>query len=161
MGQYYKAIILAEKSENSNEFICTWLEPLGNSEGSKLTEHAYLTSKTVATVEIQISPEGTHYKSRVVWAGDYADPEPRAGTNLYEAADEMRLTSVGCIHVPTPYRFIVNHTKRQYVDRDKSTVLHPLPLLTAEGNGRGGGTKGGRGGGSAVRSGGKRHRHSE
>lgn len=31
----------------------------------------------------------------------------------------------------------------------------------AGGNGRGGGTKGGRGGGSAVRSGGKRHRHSE
>ena len=42
------------------------------------------------------------------------------------------------------YRFIVNHSKRLFVDKTKvptkdGFTLHPLPLLTAEGNGRGGG----------------------
>jgi hypothetical protein len=37
------------------------------------------------------------------------------------------------------YRYLVNHDTRQYVDKDKAGDVHPLPLLTAEGNGRGGG----------------------
>ena len=32
-----------------------------------------------------------------------------------------------------------NHTKKQYVDKTKFKCYHPLPLLLAEGNGRGGG----------------------
>ncbi|KAH3691136.1 hypothetical protein Pelo_19957 [Pelomyxa schiedti] len=37
------------------------------------------------------------------------------------------------------YRYIVNHSKRQYVDKSGclSLSIHPLPLLLAEGNGRG------------------------
>jgi hypothetical protein len=35
------------------------------------------------------------------------------------------------------YTYIVNHTKRVYVK--KGTGVHPLPILTAEGNGRGSG----------------------
>jgi hypothetical protein len=35
------------------------------------------------------------------------------------------------------YTYIVNHTKKVYVK--KTDGLHPLSLLTAEGNGRGGG----------------------
>jgi hypothetical protein len=41
------------------------------------------------------------------------------------------------------YRFIVNHTKKLYVDKNLGLTgsydFHPLPLLTADGNGRGGG----------------------
>jgi len=36
------------------------------------------------------------------------------------------------------YHFLVDHTSRQYVDKRKCR-LHPLPLLTCEGNGNGGG----------------------
>ena len=42
-------------------------------------------------------------------------------------------------------RYIVNHTKKEYVDKkecpkDKDGwIIHPLPLLTAQGNGQGGG----------------------
>jgi hypothetical protein len=39
--------------------------------------------------------------------------------------------------VIVPYTYIVNHTKKVYVK--KTGDLHPLPILTAEGNGRGGG----------------------
>lgn len=42
------------------------------------------------------------------------------------------------------YRFIVNHTKEEYVNKNtvpsiKGWRVHPLPLLTCSGNGRGGG----------------------
>ena len=42
------------------------------------------------------------------------------------------------------YRYIINHSKKQFVDKTKAPkqenfALHPLPLLTCEGNGRGGG----------------------
>ena len=33
--------------------------------------------------------------------------------------------------------FLVNHTKKQYVDMTKVQDIHPLPLLTSSGNGRG------------------------
>ena len=40
-------------------------------------------------------------------------------------------------------RYVVNHTKRAYVDMSKLSTrdyaLHPLPILTADGNGLGGG----------------------
>ena len=44
----------------------------------------------------------------------------------------------------TRFRFVVNHTKKQFVDKTKLAscggyTIHPLPLLTCEGNGRGGG----------------------
>jgi hypothetical protein len=35
------------------------------------------------------------------------------------------------------YTYIVNHTKKVYIE--KKGDFHPLPILTAEGNGRGGG----------------------
>jgi hypothetical protein len=36
------------------------------------------------------------------------------------------------------YKYIVNHTKKQYISKENREI-HPLPLLTAEGNGMGGG----------------------
>ena len=42
------------------------------------------------------------------------------------------------------FRYIVNHSKKLFVDKEKLTSnIHPLPLLTCEGNGRGGGDYGG------------------
>jgi hypothetical protein len=42
------------------------------------------------------------------------------------------------------FQFIVNHTKKEFVDKAKvpsidGWQIHPLSLLTAQGNGRGGG----------------------
>jgi hypothetical protein len=41
------------------------------------------------------------------------------------------------------YRYIINHTKKQYVkvpsyEKDK-WIIHPLPILLSDGSGRGGG----------------------
>jgi len=137
MGQYYYPIILAE---NGKIIIC--MSPYDYNNGSKLTEHSYLNNSFVHTFEFGLSPEGIYHKSRVVWAGDYADPE-EDGVALYNRCDEYNTIR------PDPkvnkYRFLVNHTKKQFVDKEKipksehGYTFHPLPLLTAEGNGRGGG----------------------
>jgi hypothetical protein len=133
MGQYYYAVIL-----DSDGKIVAWMNANAYGEGVKLMEHSYLDSDFVNTVEFLLSPEGPYYKSRVVWAGDYADKEPGQDKNLHELCDDAKLIRP---HVETAakYRFLVNHTKNRYFDKSKMQSLHPLPLMTVEGNGRGGG----------------------
>lgn len=137
MGQYYYPIILSADGK-----IVVWMNAHNYRNGLKLTEHSFIDNNFVNAFEFGLSPDGPHHKSRVVWAGDYADNEPN-GENLYHQCNEY-----GQI-LPkekdtTRFRFVVNHTKKQFVDKQKvptvaGYTLHPLPLLTAEGNGRGGG----------------------
>ena len=136
MGQYYFAVILDDEED-----IVAWMNAYGYNEGVKLMEHSYIKSVFVNAVEFSLSPEGDYYKSRVVWAGDYADDEQRYyKKNLHALCndDESKLIRPEP-RSATKYRYIVNHTKKQYVDKSKVHNFHPLPLLTAEGNGRGGG----------------------
>ena len=139
MGQYYYPIILDKEGK-----IVVWMCAHTYGNGAKLTEHSYMQNNFVSTFEFGLSPEGSRHKSRVVWAGDYADPEPDQEHNLYHQCtdySEVRPAEKDT----TKYRFIVNHSKRLFVDKTKvrrgeeGMAYHPLPLLTAEGNGRGGG----------------------
>ena len=136
MGQGYIAVILDE----SGKIIRTWVNPHNYGNGYKLMEHSYIRNNFVSVVESLLSPEGMFYKSRLVWAGDYADEEDGAG-NLYSMA--MLLEGRECL-IPTEdivaYRYI-DHTKKLYVDKNLEFAdnIYPLSLLTAEGNGRGGG----------------------
>lgn len=137
MGQYYKVIILAEKDTTNKEYIRFFINIW---DGVKLTEHSYLKNPFVNAVEFLLSPLGPLYKSRIVWAGDYADEEDDS-ENLYHLAEN----EISKEYIPKPeklnqeYKYIVNHTKKQYIDKSKYVLFHPLPLITAEGNGRGGG----------------------
>jgi hypothetical protein len=137
MGQYYKCIILGEKpEEGGKEDILTHVNPHVFREGAKLVEHSYCNIDFMQAVEGLLCEGGTFYMSRVVWAGDYADLEPFSDKNLHHSISEENIgfTGPGCI---TTNPFIINHTKMEYVM--KNNQIHPLPLLTAEGNGRGGG----------------------
>jgi len=138
MGQYYYAVIL-----DVNGWIRVWMVP---GLGIKLMEHSYLGNEGVETFEAELTPEGRHHKSRVVWCGDYADAEPGLGKNLHLICHERNdLALHSAIKHTDAYPFLVNHTKRQFVDKSKvpkgvqGSQIHPLPLLTCEGNGRGGG----------------------
>ena len=138
MGQYYYPIIL-----NSDGKIVVWMCAHNYNNGLKLMEHSYLGNNFVSTFEFGLSPEGPHYKSRVVWAGDYADKELDQEKNLYQMCDEYTMISPQ-VKETKMYRYIINHSKKQFVDKTKAPkqenfALHPLPLLTCEGNGRGGG----------------------
>jgi len=151
MGQYYKGINLDKR-----EFI----KPHDYGNGAKLMEHSYIENTLLDTVEHLFSPKGHWHKTRFVWAGDYMDEglfiEPLAQKGniralfpkedtLYEYASEhFKTISEKKSYDPT-LRFIVNHTKKEYVDKEKVRTgeydmkIHPLPLLTSSGNGRGGG----------------------
>jgi hypothetical protein len=138
MGQYYYPIIL-----NAEGKIVVWMNAHNYHNGLKLTEHSFLENNFVSTFEFALSPEGIYHKSRVVWAGDYADEEPD-GANLYRQCNEYQQI-IPQEKDTSRFRFVINHTKKLFVDKNKvrkdggGYKLHPLPLLTCEGNGRGGG----------------------
>jgi hypothetical protein len=106
-------------------------------------EHSWLGNNFVGAVENLLIPGGEWYMKPIVWAGDYADKEYGMDKNLHSLVNDYPDKS---FHVITnqeiksteEYRYIINHTKKQYVDKTKNNY-HPLPLLTCEGNGRGGG----------------------
>jgi hypothetical protein len=144
MGQYYRVIFLCD-TKYKKEIIRIWLSPWDYDNGSKLMEHSYINNKLVNAVEQLLSPSGIFYKSRIVWAGDYADTEEETRQNLYHMVDENKPFYV----LPTNnnYKYFINHTKKEYVDKIKindlmsnyGLIVNPLPLLVSEGNGRGGG----------------------
>ena len=143
--------------------------------GLKLMEHSWMKNKFVGFIEEMLTPGKAFYKSPLVWAGDYADCEffetlPKEtvlalikdgdsleglqarGANLDSIADVSSpkiLPTVDTIEykiLPAAQtRYIVNHDKKEFVDKNKCKAdsdgwkIHPLPLLTCEGNGRGGG----------------------
>ena len=158
MGQYYKVIILADNME----IIRVWISPSSYSSGSKIMEHSYLNNNFMNAMEYLISPGGMFYKSRIIWAGDYADAEEGKvnedgeDLNLYHISEEQYGKNITpyinekfieqFIENMDRYRFIVNHTKKLYVDKQKckkddyENIIHPLSLLVSDNcNGRGGG----------------------
>ena len=142
MGQYYRAVILASEKDNGRELIRTWIEPLSYANGSKLMEHSYVGNSVVEAVEYLISPIGMFYKSRIVWAGDYADKEENSSDNLHDITFQALNEEKGsCLDRKNMvvFQYIVNHTLKKYTKKNGNGNIHPLPLLTVEGNGRGGG----------------------
>lgn len=155
MGQYYKPVNLDSKQ---------WLDSHKFGSGLKLMEHSYIGNGFVEGVEVLMTKFGPWYKDRLIWAGDYADPEFGSKENLYELCkeeDETTPYQVDKIKEDNKidlkkYRYVVNHTLKEYVDKNKMVAfnidknnpkdegwkIHPLSLLTAEGNGLGGGDYG-------------------
>lgn len=132
MGQYYKSVSI-EKNES--------LTPSDYDDGVKLMEHSYIGNNFVNVVEQLIADGGQWFGNRIVWAGDYADPEPNHEQKLYHLSECIKPEQ----NTYKYFRFLVNESKKMYVDLDKvkpdgdGWKIHPLPLLTCEGNGRGGG----------------------
>lgn len=139
MGQYYKAINLDTKE---------YINPHDYDNGLKLMEHSYIGNDFTETVESLLAPGKPWHKTRLVWAGDYMDPglfvdneEDTLYSLSYEEFDKVKPKEEST----KDYPYIVNHTKKEYVDKSKcekdryNFTVHPLPLLTSSGNGRGGG----------------------
>lgn len=152
MGQYYYPVEL-EKKEHlySHDF--------GN--GLKLMEHSWLDNNFVQAVEMLLVEGGRWDKHKIVWAGDYADPEEEGSEHyqhdengnpiniqsMLDDKDKLVFVIEAC---PPDHHFLINFDKKEFVDKrkvkgfkaswdDDIWHIHPLPLLTCEGNGRGGG----------------------
>ena len=143
MGQYYKAVNVDDmESVNPHDY----------DNGAKLMEHSYIGNNFVEAVEFLLIDTGENKArwsgKRIVWAGDYANAEPMKEDNLYSLVDKPLNMLIEA--VPPDYRYLINLDKKEYVDKEKCNliieegdssrlVIHPLPLLTVDGNGRGGG----------------------
>lgn len=142
MGQYYHPCMI-----NDHKKVKAWLSAHQYDNGLKLMEHSYLGNNFVDAVVGLMVQGQPWYKQRIVWAGDYADPEfigdKNQHANLYDMCkDEKRINPPS---IDLNVRYLINYKRNSYVDLTKlpkgrfGFSVHPLPLLTAEGNGRGGG----------------------
>ena len=134
MGQYFRPCIIGKDKKT----VLKWMSSHEYDNGLKLMEHSYLLNKFVGAFESLLVGK----PQRVVWAGDYANKNKKLGTNFYNrCTDENNVKPKATI---VKERFIINHTKKLFVDKTKvqnvdGWSIHPLPLLTCESNGRGGG----------------------
>ena len=153
MGQYYTPILF-----KGNKKVAFYSHAYNN--GLKLMEHSYVGNKFVETIIKYMLENGGKY--HMAWVGDYADDFVKDGNientplvqkfiayekdenKIYESAPKA-----GPMENSMQLIFL-NHTKKEYVDMENyiednpgtpvwGTRVHPLPLLTAIGNGYGGG----------------------
>ena len=161
MGQYYQATILKKDYKSEKQPVEAWISSFdygGN--GMKLMEHSYRGNAYVTAFESLIDDKKGKYAGYpVVWAGDYADVEKgyeKENLNIYGLADNTKPLVIK--DKMLAHRYIINLDKMEFVDMRKlpkadtshyedkngkvhtvNWYIHPLPLLTCEGNGRGGG----------------------
>jgi hypothetical protein len=162
MGQYFFPVSLTSDKNNVKSFVYShhiksrWKAPNGrmvtSGQGLKLMEHSYLKNKMMLCVEALLIEGGEWNKTPIVWAGDYSDAV-RGELTYYDMCDRTdEGEHIAKELIPKPltqkqakeFRFIVNHTKKEFVDKTKvpsndGWQIHPLSLLTSAGNGRGGG----------------------
>ncbi|MFW6246908.1 MAG: hypothetical protein ACOC22_01895 [bacterium] len=150
MGQYYKAVFYDHKVF-MNAYDHTGTPTNDGLNGLKLMEHSYIGNPLLNAVENRLHELGG---ARIVWAGEYADPEPHTvisesdeGNNLYDLI-QGRLQykfDTGYQKRNGRLRYLINYDKKEDTDLRKcrkdndGLIIHPLPLLTCEGNGEGGG----------------------
>lgn len=163
MGQYYKPIILRPKQDGKQDEVEFWWyshdfkyklsSGVEVGSGLKLMEHSWINNKFVGEVECFL----INRPERLVWAGDYADEEPDGETLYSKCDDKHKLSPTNGLDLSVLKNiFVVNHDKKEFYKRPSKLyhyetdengrrrreydwVVNPLPILTCEGNGRGGG----------------------
>lgn len=147
MGQYYRQAI--EQDGNLDIFDAHSGEGWN---GVKLMEHSWIGNSFMDAISERIH----NNPANIVWCGDYAN-EPQDFVTIdwinYETIYPKACRERQCLEeLPERFdyshKYLVNHTNKCYVDfdlymskcKDKDGwIIHPLSLLTAVGNGRGGG----------------------
>ena len=163
MGQYYYPTILRK---NNKRFYSEEFYSHDYDSGLKLTEHSHCGNRFVETVMAQLlnNPGRLAWIGVYHEEGDFAELNPglpkiveKRFYKHYESEHDY-CTGKHVSHYSKPEevkerqgRFILNHDKKCYIDMeeyekdnltctiDDDCHFHPIPLLTAVGNGRGGG----------------------
>lgn len=156
MGQYYN--ILLKENKNNARWQLYDRSVDGEYQMAKLMEHSWWLNPTMLCICAKL------YKSphQVCWVGDYSvdghpvndlseDNMKMLYTKAWRAQSQGGLkprTLLSAEQLPLDGRYLVNWTKAEYIDgsvyfqraKDKfGWVTHPLSILTAIGNGLGGG----------------------
>ena len=151
MGQYYMPILGNAFGTDCKVFNRS---VDGEYTFAKLLEHSWWLSPFVNSISARLYKE----VGRVAWVGDYATEAddfhfPHCSAFCvphYEDAwgENVRLIKTASTDFKLDGKFLLNYDTRQFVSLDEykaasvdkdGWVIHPLPLLTAVGNGRGGG----------------------
>lgn len=148
MGQYY--MVYMKKGENETVYNTT-----ANGEycGCKLMEHSWWNNQFVGLICRQIYND----PAVIAWCGDYADDcsdeDIPCGAETIRQVYRKTWTENKDVKIFGDFlclnkRYLVNHSKKSYIDcseyyenaeKHDSWIVHPLPILTAAGNGFGGG----------------------
>ena len=148
MGQYYQPIL-----GDKNGFNCMVFDRSidGERTFAKLTEHSWWLNPFVNSFAHRLFNE----QKRVCWVGDYAQDDDfnfpintAIHTPNYEEiwGDTVELHSSESVDFTLDGKFLINYDTMQFLDLSEYKmlslgkdcwILHPLPLLTAVGNGRG------------------------
>ena len=151
LGQYYRPILGDEYGLNCRVFDRSVDEEYTL---AKLMEHSWWLNPFVnAFSEFLYNNPG-----RVIWCGDYAtEPDDFCFYNCsafyvpcYKAiwGDKVKPVGVSSSDFTLNGKFLLNHDAKEFVDLDEykrlsvdkhGWTIHPLPLLTAIGTGRGNG----------------------
>ena len=110
-------------------------------------DHEDPSTLTPMEIKVLADEESEYWNSKVI---------KEKGANLYSLSETIgKLTHDESVKnkydhefkevAPLNVKYLINHDKKQFVDKSKTPKdaegwqIHPLPLLTCEGNGRGGG----------------------
>lgn len=140
MGQYYMPVI-----KRDNKMRRIYSHDFHN--GLKLMEHSYVGNNFVNVVANEIVDN----PAQLYWLGDYAEPTDFKSESMfnkiYDYAWRRKKNAGTTVESPnTTFDwsedwYYINHTKKQFtlMPKEGNWVITPISLLTAIGNGRGGG----------------------
>ena len=144
MGQYYE--VLAEDKDGKRTVYNRRVD--GEYTAAKLMEHSWWRNPFCSALSATLVDN----PRRIAWVGDYAEGgECEALGFNYDDVWGENVSTTGVSKSDftlDSVRYLVNEDKRRYVDLakykdacrdDSGWVIHPIPLLTCIGNGRGGG----------------------
>ena len=138
MGQYYMPVI-----KRGNKLRRVYSHDFHN--GLKLTEHSYVGNNFVNVVANDLVDN----PAQLYWLGDYAEEDDFISPKMYKriygyAWERNDRTTVENINEEFDWSndwYYINETKKQFMlmPKEGDWVFTPISLLTAIGNGRGGG----------------------
>ena len=140
MGQCYNAVI--EINGNKDVFYhqvdCKY-------KAGKLTEHSYWENSFVLAVASKL----WRTKGKLAWVGDYAEASDFNWNEAFSDAhaDNVPREDLTYNGFRLEGKYLINHDKKMIIDLDEyknllkdiEMIVNPIPLLTAVGNGKGGG----------------------
>lgn len=144
MGQYYIPVI-----KRGNKLRRVYSHDFNN--GLKLLEHSYVGNCFVNVVANEL----VENPAQLYWLGDYAESDDFSSVSMFNRIYKYAWERKGNgTTMENPRRtfdwskdwYYINQTKKQYIKMPKETdnwTYTPISLLTAIGNGRGGGDYGG------------------
>ena len=139
MGQYYNAVL---KINGGKEVFSTYVD--GEFVGCKLMEHSYWGNSFV----LAIASKFWRTKGQLAWVGDYADEDDfNWNTEFEDVYSNIARADLSYNGFRLEGKYLINHTKKIFIDLDEyknllkkeDWIINPLSLLTAVGNGKGGG----------------------